>query len=152
MEKTTSASKIRTELLEQHGEIRARADEVRAAMDELKMGPAARDVLRGALARLADAVRNHNAREEELLEDVIPHVDAWGPARAEVMVESHGEEQQEIYAALVEAGANPDSDAAIRVVTELLDRMKERMAVEEKLLLGEDVLHDDLVPREYFGG
>ena len=30
--------------------------------------------------------------------------------------------------------------------------MKEHMAIEEKILLSEDVLRDDLVPREYFGG
>lgn len=149
---TMSASKIRTELLGQHGEIRARADEVRTAMDELRMGSASRDLLRAALAKLADSVRKHNTREEELLKDVIPHVDAWGPARAEVMVEEHGKEHQEIYAALVEAGATPDSNAAIGIVAKLLERMQEHMAIEEKILLSEDVLRDDLVPREYFGG
>lgn len=149
---TMSASKIRTELLEQHGEIRARTDEVRAAMNELKQGTASRDLLRSALAKLADSVRKHNQREEELLKDVIPHVDAWGPARAEVMVEEHGKEHQEIYATLVEAGATPDGDAAVAAVSRLLERMHEHMAIEEKILLGEDVLRDDLVPREYFGG
>ncbi len=149
---TMSASKIRTELLGQHGEIRARADEVRTAMDELRKGSSGRDSLRAALAKLADSVRKHNQREEELLKDVIPHVDAWGPARAEVMVEEHGKEHQEIYAALVEAGATPDSDAAIGIVAKLLERMQEHMAIEEKIVLSEDVLRDDLVPREYFGG
>lgn len=149
---TMSASKIRTELLEQHSEIRMRADEVRAAMDKLRKGEAARDLLRSALARLAEAVRRHNQREEELLRDVIPHVDAWGPARAEVMSEEHGKEHQELYAALVEAGATPDGAAAIGIVAKLLERMQEHMAIEEKILLSEDVLHDDLVPREYFGG
>jgi len=149
---TMSASKIRTELLGQHGEIRKRIEEVRAAMDKLRKGESARDLLRTTLAHLADAVRRHNHREEELLKDVIPNVDAWGPARAEVMVEEHGKEHQEIYAALVEAGATPDGDVAAGIVAKLLERMNEHMAVEEKVLLGEDVLHDDLVPREYFGG
>lgn len=149
---TKSASKIRTELLEQHGEIRARIDEVKAAAEKLGQGEAARDLLRTALARLAEAVRKHNQNEEELLRDVIPHVDAWGPARAEVMVEEHGKEHQELYAALVEAGATPDGQAAITIVSKLLDRMREHMAIEEKVILSEDVLRDDLVPREYFGG
>jgi hypothetical protein len=144
-----SASKIRTELLEQHDAIRAQAAEVR---DALRGGAAGRDRVRAALAQLADAVRAHNAREESLLKDVLPHVDAWGPARAAVMLESHGRQRRELYAALVDAQANPRGDATVGVVDALLDRMAEQMALEETVLLGEDVLHDDLVTREYCGG
>lgn len=149
---TMTASQIRNELLGQHAEVRSRIAETRLAIERLRQGDPARDLLRSALARLADAVRRHNEREEELLKDLIPTVDAWGPARAEVMVDQHAKEHQAMYSVLVEAGATPETDTAIALATRLVDQMVEHMVVEEKVLLGEDVLSDELVPREYFGG
>lgn len=148
---TRAVSQLRTELLRQHGEIRARAEATRACLAGVAEG-GPRGALRRALAGLAHAIAAHNAHEQELLKDVLPHVDAWGPARTEVMSAQHGHEQRELYAALLEAGGSPDADATVAAVTRLLDRMEEHLAVEERVLLGEDVLHDDLVPREYVGG
>lgn len=145
-------SEIRRELLEQHREVRARMDDARGAITRWKGGSPARDAVQVALALLADAVRKHNRREEELLRDIIPTVDAWGPARAEIMVEEHAKEHAELHAALIEAGSAPDSEKASAILDALVTNLGEHMTREEKILLSEDVLHDDQLVRDYFGG
>lgn len=147
-----SPSKIRAELLGQHAEIRQHLVATRNAADRLKAGEPADDELRAALVRLGAAVRLHNAREEELLEDLIRTVDAWGDVRAEVLAAEHKKEHHQMFVTLVKAGASTDPAQAIALAEELVSAMLEHMAVEEKVLLAEDVLRDDVIAREYFGG
>jgi hypothetical protein len=107
---------------------------------------------RDYLVRLADSVRRHNLREEELLRDVIPKVDPWGPARAEIMTDEHVMEHQELYAALADAAAVDDPRELLPRVRGLRERMLDHMAREEKGFLGEETLRDDDVSIDSFGG
>jgi Hemerythrin HHE cation binding domain len=152
-------SEIRAELLEQHADIRRRIAELRQAFPAT--GDAAREQLDGRLAQLVGLFRKHNAREEELLRDILPTVDAWGPARAETMIEEHAKEHTALYAALLDVGtlpsvtgpgAAPGADAAEAQLVPLLDRILEHVDHEEKTFLTEEVLRDDGIVRDYFGG
>lgn len=151
------ASEIRAELLGQHGEIRQRIAEIRQALARRPLTDAARDEGEGRIAQLIGLLRRHNAREEELLRDVLPTVDAWGPARAEIMLEEHAKEHDALYAALADAGALPRAsgpavEAAHAKLAELMDRVLSHIAHEEKIILSEEVLRDDGIVRDYFGG
>lgn len=138
------ASQMRAELCEEHAQLRAMIDVVRRLAARPSQGTAGREALRGAVVQLADALRRHNLREEELLGGIIPTVDAWGPVRAEIMDEEHVAEHEELYAALLGQDGQP--------VESLLDRVLDHMAREEAAFLNEDVLRDDVIVTDYFGG
>lgn len=125
-------SEIRKELLDEHAKLRAAMQIARAAGDR-----------RASIARLAEVLRAHNLREEELMSQVFPTLDAWGGMRALVMLEGHVEEEQ-LFAAHLAGGATKAPD--------LFDRILEHMAREEKVFLGEDVLSDDELAPDSFGG
>jgi hypothetical protein len=140
-------TEIRVELLEQHGDIRAAMADV-----SRELGAPKGERLRGLLAKLADVVRRHNRREEELLRDVVPTIDAWGKARDEIMREEHVKEHEALWSGLIEAGVADDAAAAERRARALLDRLEVHMAKEEKSFLNEDVLRDDVVLLDSFTG
>jgi hemerythrin len=145
-------SEIRSELLGQHAALRSLIEQTCQATDRWAAGEAARYEARACLARLVDDFRRHNRREEELLSDLIPTVDPWGPARAEIMYEEHVKEHDELYAALTDATAASDPEATARLVYEVRERILEHMAREEKGFLGEDALRDDDVSMDSSGG
>ena len=141
-------SQIRAELLEQHAALRGLIKDVRCAIEERS----AREELRGCVERLATALRGHNKYEEGVLRELIKNVDAWGPARVEIMDESHVYEHTEVLAALLGTSGASDVAAAGKGVAAVLGRIESHMAREEEVLLGEDVLRDDDIVIEYIGG
>ncbi len=140
-------TQIRTELLEQHKEIWQLLAQTRAAVEK-----AAHEQLRACLARLTDAVHGHNAREVALLGNVLPTVDAWGPERVAIMLQEHQAEHEALQAMISEARAAPDGTVAAKLTSTLLDELADHMKREEKVLLGERVLKDDLFPADNFSG
>ncbi len=142
-------SDIRAELLGHHREIRAQIDELREDLEDCPSGGESRDDLRAALLLLAQRVRAHNEREEELLGDLLPGVDAWGPVRTEVMLREHAKEHEELYDALLVAGDAPDAG---RATIDLLRKMLAHMEHEEHIFLSEEVLSDGVVHGDPMGG
>ena len=142
-------SEIRDELLAQHEELRAKISDVRRLIDH--QGRGGDGDLQGSILRLAGVVSIHNAREEELMRDVFPTLDAWGPARAEVMREEHVLEHQELFDSLM-ASRDALDGGSLEGVRELLDNMLAHMEREEKVFLCKEVLCDDGVEPDYFGG
>ncbi len=145
-------SDIRSELLRQHEDLRARMRVTRAVAERCLAGEDVREELRRLLTSLTDAVRAHNSREEVLMSNVFPELDAWGPVRREVMNEEHILEHEKLVNALVETHADSDPRPAVKVALELFDQMTEHMAREEKVFLGTDVLNDEESPPDAFGG
>lgn len=140
---------IRAELLYQHAEIRGRIEEIRRFLQVLPPTGPGSLALRAALRRLAETIGHHNEREEALLRDILPTVDAWGPLRAELMLDDHAKEHEVLHTALVDAIAAPDAQTTL---SGLLDRLSAHMAHEERLLLTDELLSDDGLVRESFGG
>lgn len=135
-------SEIRRELLDQHAEIHRRLDAARFAQPK---------DLHGALVRLADFLRVHNLREEELMTDIFPQLDAWGMIRAEVMVGEHLEEHRELWEAVLDTSETTDEAVAASKTRELCERIQDHMLREEKVFLNEEVLADE-ERVDYFGG
>jgi hemerythrin HHE cation binding domain-containing protein len=137
-------SEARCELLEQHAQIRIMLDVMLTMAKGARVGAPGRSDLQGSVVRLAEALRTHNQREEELLRDFIPSVDAWGPARAAIMTEEHKGEHDRLDAALSGVPRTPIEFAAAGIVA-LVALIRQHMDREEAAFLGEDVLRDDVV-------
>ena len=144
-------SEIRGELLRQHAQIRIMMDVTLTIAKGARLGAPGRGDLQGCLVRLADALRTHNQREEALLRDIIPSVDAWGPARAAIMTEEHKREHDRLDAALLGIPCTPVEFGAAGIVA-LVDLIRQHMDREEAAFLGEDVLRDDIVVTNQSGG
>ncbi len=145
------ASEIRAELLEQHAQIRALAEQAREAAT--RAGAGSRDELRRSVTRLGEVLRAHNLREEEALREIVRTIDAWGPVREEIMDEEHVAEHLELQAALFGTNAASDAETAATVVLSVLVRILAHMTHEEAVILSADVLRDDvLLARDGMGG
>ena len=142
-------SEIRGELLRQHAQIRIMMDVTLTIAKGARLGAPGRGDLQGCLVRLADALRTHNQREEALLRDIIPSVDAWGPARAAIMTE-----EQRTRSARRRASGYPVHASRVRSRGDrrAVDLIRQHMDREEAAFLGEDVLRDDIVVTNQSGG
>lgn len=138
---------IRGELLAQHTHLRRRIEAVRAALGRWR-GVESPE-LRALVSELAESLRAHNQREEELLHGVLSKVDAWGPVREELMDEGHAAEHQELAAALFDPEALRDDG---RVLVAILGRVMDHMAREEKTFLSEALLCGEGAVAEQFSG
>src|SRR5687767_12406630 len=117
-------SEIRNELLREHQEIRRLA---RETLEVVERGPLCEPEVRGALQeRLPEretTLWNHNRHEEELLDDVLPTVDAWGPQRAQRMSAHHSVEYEEALEALAEARLESDPSRTGAILHDLLQHI-----------------------------
>jgi hypothetical protein len=144
-------SEIRAELQAQHAELRKMVEVAQLWADRACDGePVAEDLI-NAIGLLTDAVGRHNAREEQLLRGVIPTVDAWGQARAELMTDQHVREHDELHCALVGMACTPSEFAGAGMLL-LLDQLLDHMKREERAFLNERVLRDDVVATDPFSG
>jgi hypothetical protein len=144
-------SEIRTELLEQHRAIRTLMVETKAIAVRWRAGEGDGDELRQSVLRLADRIRTHNLREEELLRDLIPNADAWGPARAAMMADEHVREHARLHTALLGLPSTSAEMAGAGIVA-LMALLRDHMDREEVVFLCEDVLRDDIVIADQSGG
>ncbi len=144
-------SQIRSELLGEHARLRVLVEDARRCAACVSCDGAPVDTLARSLAQLADEVRRHNLHEEELLGRLLPHTDAWGVARGEIMNEEHIHEHEALYAALLGIPQTPYEFAGGGVQL-LLEQLLEHMEREEKAFLGEEVLHDEAIVSDSFTG
>jgi hypothetical protein len=144
-------SEIRAELLEQHRQIRDLMSSTRDVAVRARSGDECGEELQASVRRLAERVRTHNDREEELLQDIIPVVDAWGPVRSAVMTAEHIKEHHRFHTALLSLPSTAAETAGVGVIA-LLALMGDHMEREEAAFLGEDVLSDEIVVADQSGG
>lgn len=133
-------SGILAELLDQHAEIRRLCAQVRSSAARVNDGVGGDDLLLH-VARLQRLVGTHNDHENELLDMVLPSVDAWGVERARRMHEHHMSEHAEALAALVGTAYPADP----RLVIEMVDRLDGELAREEEEFLMPSILGDEEV-------
>jgi hypothetical protein len=139
------SSAIRDELLLQHASLRGRLEAACLAVNRWDRREVVRAHVRDELAGLAEALRSHNLLEEAALRELLPEVDAWGPARLEIMVEAHVREHGDVFDALLAVGETHESRLAVKSVERLRQRLLEHMAREEETFLNTSVLRDDEV-------
>ncbi len=73
-------SELRDELLEQHESVSGHLHATCLAVKRWADGDVPQSHVRDELARLTDALLNHNRLEERTLPDLIRTVDAWAPS------------------------------------------------------------------------
>jgi len=144
-------SQIRVDLLEQHAALREMIRETRQAAERAQQGDLQLEDLRILAIRLVGGLRAHNRQEEELLRGIIFTIDAWGPQRAAILSDEHVKEHDELEGLLVLASAGSDA-AAVDCLVAGLDRILAHMAREEQTVLGSELLRDDGISIDYFGG
>ena len=82
-------SRVRTEILESHQRIRARISEVRRIGTFTRTNGALLPQRTEATGDLVSAVREHLAREQQVLIPTLRAIDAWGPERARRLLATH---------------------------------------------------------------
>jgi hypothetical protein len=137
-------SEIRHELLQQHAEIRTLTQVAQTIAEGVRTGSPYRGDLQQCVARVAEAVRAHSTREEELLRSLVATADAWGTVRVSIMDREHVQAHERLDAALRGIPALPPDLAAVGVIA-LLRLIREHMDREEAAFLNESVLRDDTV-------
>jgi Hemerythrin HHE cation binding domain len=142
---------IRTELLSHHADLRHQVDAMRQAVEAVSRGDSSHAELRSRTDDLAAALRAHNDREEELLGEVLPTLDAWGAVRREIMTEQHASEHGELADALEGLGSLFERTARDSLLA-TLDRVLEHMAREEKFILNDPFLRDFGMGSEQISG
>jgi hypothetical protein len=144
-------SQMLKELLAAHSSLRGMVRETRSLADLACEGAPVTYQLRGALAVLADALKAHSLREEDLLTDVLRFVDPWGGARAEIMNDGHIEQHRALYDAIACIPKTPTEFAGAGVA-ELLEQLLDHMRREEEAFLNPEVLCDERVVTDSVSG
>lgn len=134
-------SEMRTELLGQHDTIRRLITEVEGSLSGLERAGVA--PVYDALRRLQATLEHHNRREEALLENLLPTVDAWGDARAAWMDLRHREEHEDAMKALRVALGVEDPSVVARAVRALVADLSAHVSREEVEFLSAEVLTDE---------
>jgi hypothetical protein len=143
---------IRVEILAQHAGLRAMIVETRRAIERVGGSEVTRAELRLHVGSIAHTLREHNRCEEELLRGVLFDADAWGPVREDIMSEEHASEHALLCGAMVDASVISDAGLSEGTLLRAFDQVLEHMSREESAFLNEDVLRDDAVVLDQFGG
>jgi len=134
-------SQVRADLLGEHFELRRLIEEAR---EILRSGDdATRIELPAAVDRLANVLFGHSQHEEAALRVLLPTVQGRVHADA-VMDERHVAEHARLVAVLRAAVIDAEASAVQEKVGALLDELESHMAEEEEVLLGEDLLGDEV--------
>ena len=104
---------------------------------------AARSALRQRALELCDQMAAHIAFENQVLVPVVEVVDAWGPVRAQRILEEH-EDQLELLEVYVDMlmGDAESNQAVSAVVWQLVQCIGQDMREEEAQVLGPEFLSD----------
>jgi hypothetical protein len=135
-------SEIREQLLSEHDDLRKRAAEVRGTLRRWEQGEAIQTHVRGQLLALADAIRAHNTHEEQAIGRIVRKPAREG-AGAGLMDEEHLKEHVDLLAVLTSSAVAAEPAAWQHLVDQLLVRLLDHMAREERAFLNAQVLHDD---------
>jgi hypothetical protein len=136
-------SEIREELIAQHAGLRANVGTARLAAEKWGRGEMSQSHVRDVLAELADALREHNLREERALRELVCSIDAGGAAREGIMEDEHIDEHREMFDTLIQVSQTEDPGEGGRGLEKFCARMLDHMTWEEKAFLNATVLHDD---------
>jgi hypothetical protein len=140
-----SPSKVRALLLVQHEELRElvlEADRLARHVQEGQMLHL--ESMRAAALLVATALSAHIDAEEGLALPLLRDIDAWGPVRAQNMMEEH-EAQRAAVAVLRQLEERGDCAELARGLRALVQTLLCDMRREESELLGKDLLRDDVV-------
>lgn len=143
-------SEIRQTILDEHAHLRRKIATIEAhLMPNLARMPRWREDLAREIEELSLAFHAHLETEEQLLRSVIPEVDPAGPMRLLAMERDHAGQRAALSSIMRHPVADPQYDASLRQFLRVLVR---DIDDEERDLLGPDVLRDDSINIDAFGG
>ena len=144
-------SEIRIRVLEEHEDLRKQLSRIEVLAERVLYRKGTEEGLRTLLLDLSVSLEKHLAMEEELLLPAISEVDAWGPVRAERMMEEH-HAQRATIARLSDIGLCLESQSLAREALALGEALLADMRKEENDLLHPDLLRDDVIAIGQFLG
>jgi iron-sulfur cluster repair protein YtfE (RIC family) len=137
-------SERRRILCAQHARLRVTVEIARnAARHALARGGAAGE-LQTAVLTLQRELLAHLAEEEKLLEPVLREIDAWGAVRVDLLRAEHAH-QRAVLAVLTGHQAWPAGAVVAGRTLTLCDDLLSDMEFEERELVNDRVLRDDLI-------
>ena len=140
-------SEVRRRILDDHEKLRAMLTQLEATAAQVLTGEAQ---LLGSLrtegTALLSTLREHMHWEDVYLRPALLAADAWGRERAERLDHDH-EEQRELLGWAVESVEDQSRPAPViaRTMLDLVRLVREDMTDEERWLVNERVLRDDVV-------
>ena len=147
-----SASQVRSLILDEHAVLRDILEEIEQALGEMtRRVPGSVGRLRASLRTFRDAFLRHLLHEETVLRPLLTDIDAWGPARVESMDEEH-RGQRAALAELSRLEIAEDLDLTVKHIEDFIQRLRADMDGEERHALSEEVLRDDIIVIDTFGG
>lgn len=140
-------SEVRNRVLADHELLRerlARIEILARTVLEGRVGAASE--LRDHAAELGVELSNHFDLEDDILVEVLRNADPWGPERVARLQEDHARQRQMLAQLRQSAGdvGRPDLELAL-TARGFVQLMFEDMEEEERLLLSEDLLRDDII-------
>jgi hypothetical protein len=146
-------SEVRAQVLSGHSQLRRLLEETdRLASSELDK-PGSAETLRVRIAEFAATFIQHLEFEEAVLRPVLASIDAWGQVRAERMDLDHAEQRGRIFELKRQAGDPAYTTPGLaRRMRQLAVDLREDMEWEEREMLHENLLRDDILNIGQTGG
>lgn len=144
-------SEVRAEILAEHAKLREHVAALETIADRLTRGEVALDDAREAALALHRELSAHVKHEEAILVPALAEADGFGPARVEELQREHVEQHEALETLVREIASAPGSAELESRVRELVRRIREDMAHEEKHHLSPNVLKDSVITGA-FGG
>ena len=137
-------SERRTILRAQHVRLRMAVETARNTARRALARSGAAGELQAAVIALQRELLAHLAEEEKLLEPILPALDAWGNVRLDLLRAEHAH-QRAVLAVLTGHAAWPAGAVVAGRTLALCDDLLTDMEFEERELINERVLRDDIV-------
>ncbi|TMA23628.1 MAG: hemerythrin domain-containing protein [Deltaproteobacteria bacterium] len=128
----------------QHAHLRRTIEAAQTTARSALAGKASPGELQFAVTALERELLAHLAEEERLLEPILARLDAWGPTRVSLLHAEHAH-QRAVLAVLTGRSAWPASTLVAGRTLSMCDDLIIDMEFEERELLNERVLRDDLI-------
>jgi len=131
----------------QHVHLRVTIEKARSAASEALEGRVSAGDLQTAVGALERELLAHLAEEERLLEPILGQIDAWGPIRLSLLRAEHAH-QRAVLAVLTGRSAWPAAPLVAKRTLAMCEDLLVDMEFEERELLNENLLRDDLILRD----
>ena len=128
----------------QHVHLRKTIEAARTAASGAMAGKVSAGDLQLAVAALERELLAHLGEEERLLEPILERLDAWGPIRLSLLRAEHAH-QRAVLAVLTGRSAWPASSLVAGRTISMCNDLLTDMEFEERELLNERVMRDDLI-------
>ncbi|MFI5289166.1 MAG: hemerythrin domain-containing protein [Polyangia bacterium] len=144
-------SEVREMNLEEHRRLRESAAELAAHVRGCDCA-SLRKPIAESIAALLDQLRRHLDHEDATLGPLLAHIDPWGAERAARLGERRRIELGRL-AEMIERLSEPMRDGPLREhVLRFVDWIENELSREEREHLDADLLRDDPMTRDSFGG